>query len=375
MRIIACTAESEVFKYERLLDKSWMEKFQGASWIPILSNKLNNYRFTSTDVALSHVNNGFWDASDIGVIQHLNHPDAKRLIELGAKPLVLLAMESPIYATSFLKNINSIASKFPKRVMLEGLIDCVPVEEKKNYILRFPSFSNDNILPIKPWNDRLFMTMVVRNMYGNSLSFKYLKHPLDIARWLFRLIKLFNVETLIEKKKFKYYSLHDKRIEAIIYFGELNCLDLFGHGWNSLKNLPKYYQNKLKPVLRKINPVPVDNKISTINNYKFALCYENASYKGGVSEKIIDCFVGGVIPVYLGATNIEEFIPTDAFIDVRKYNSFNILQNKLESISETEANFILKSGRDFLYSKEGQTHSYEGFATLIKDLILEEIND
>ena len=369
IKIIAFTADSQVFENDRLFDQKWMLKFPGASWFPILASNLKDYKVTTTDVALSHVESGYWEASSIGVIQHLDHSDPIKLISLGANPLLLIAAESPVYAVSFFNNITSIAKDFPKRVLLEVLIDQLPIEENKNYVLKFPSFFNKNIITPVEWENKYFMTMVVRNMYNDSLSLNYLKHPLDILIFVYRWLRTKTSRSFILKSNFPYENLHNKRIEAIIFFGKKNKLDLFGFGWDNIKNLPRYYQNKLLPVLKKIKPTPIDNKLTTISQYKFALCFENAAYKGGVSEKIIDCFVAGVIPVYLGAVNIKEFVPEDTFIDVRLFNTWEELYIKLEDFSEIDANMMISKGREFIMSEKGQVHSYDGFAKFIGNLI------
>ena len=373
IKIIALTADSEIFKNERLLDKKFMLKFPGMSWIPIIINNLKEYKFTTTDVALNHVENGYWEASDIGVIQHLDHSDPTKLISLGARPLILMATESPVYAARFFNDIANISIKFPKTVLLEVLLDKLPVSQNKNYILRYPSFFKTDIPPILAWKDRSFMLMVVRNMYNDSLSLNYLKHPIDVLRFLYRCFKLMLDRSFIKKPNFELKILHDKRIEAIIFFGERNRLELFGYGWENIKNLPMNYQKKLSPILNRIKPTPIEDKITKMSNYKFAICFENGAYKGGVSEKIIDCFLAGVIPVYLGATNIEEFVPVDTFIDVRLFNTWEELYNKLENIQEEEAHVMLSQGRKFLETDKGKMHSYEGFASFMQDLIIQVI--
>lgn len=102
------------------------------------------------------------------------------------------------------------------------------------------------------------------------------------------------------------------------------------------------------------------------------MCFENFSFPGYITEKIIDCFVAGVIPVYLGAPDIEEFLPSDSFIDVRKYQSWDSLLAKLTSLGEMEATKMIDNGRKFLATSEGQSHSFEGFASFIEGLILRE---
>ena len=43
-------------------------------------------------------------------------------------------------------------------------------------------------------------------------------------------------------------------------------------------------------------------------------CYDS------VTEKIYDALIAGAVPVYLGAPNIEEFVPSGSYIDVRSFS-------------------------------------------------------
>lgn len=85
--------------------------------------------------------------------------------------------------------------------------------------------------------------------------------------------------------------------------------------------------------------------------------------EGGVSEKFIDCLVAGVIPLYLGASDIEKFFPLNTFIDVRSFPTWESLHMYLQSITEKDAVQMIANGRAFLASDEGKLHSFEGFAS------------
>ena len=69
----------------------------------------------------------------------------------------------------------------------------------------------------------------------------------------------------------------------------------------------------------------IDDKISCLREFRFCLCLENCSYPGYVTEKIIDCLVAGVIPLYQGAPDIAEFIPAECFIDISQYSDLGEL--------------------------------------------------
>jgi hypothetical protein len=52
-------------------------------------------------------------------------------------------------------------------------------------------------------------------------------------------------------------------------------------------------------------------KLDIISNYHFYFAFENSNSTDYVSEKVFDGLIAGTIPVYLGAPNIDEFLPGD----------------------------------------------------------------
>ena len=62
----------------------------------------------------------------------------------------------------------------------------------------------------------------------------------------------------------------------------------------------------------------VKNKIAFLSNYKFSIAMENSEGQGYVSEKILDSFFAGTIPIYNGGYTIDEFINPKSFIQLKK---------------------------------------------------------
>lgn len=151
------------------------------------------------------------------------------------------------------------------------------------------------------------------------------------------------------------YSLRDA---AIAYF-EAAAKDeftLYGYGWEE-KNYSCYKG-------------AVNDKIQTLKQYRFALCYENISgLKGYITEKIFDCFRAAAIPIYLGAVNVEEYIPKECFIDRRDFSSNEELLSYLHSFTEEEYNRRILATRNFLDSAAARRFSKEEFLKLFLDLI------
>lgn len=67
-------------------------------------------------------------------------------------------------------------------------------------------------------------------------------------------------------------------------------------------------------------------KLKVMSQYKFIVSFDSYSkQKGYISEKIFDAFNAKVVPIYLGAENINEYIPATCFIDFRKFKNYDEL--------------------------------------------------
>lgn len=109
-----------------------------------------------------------------------------------------------------------------------------------------------------------------------------------------------------------------------------------------------------------------DEKISTLQKYRFCICFENTTgLKGYITEKIFSCFAAGCIPVYWGADNIEEYIPKSCFIDYRDFHSHEQLYQFLVTLSRERHQEYIEAIEKYLHSEEAQTFSPEYFDNLI----------
>ena len=148
-------------------------------------------------------------------------------------------------------------------------------------------------------------------------------------------------------------ELYSEREKAIRFFEWNNTeFDLYGVGWNKPNRRQKIFG---------FHPYPsykwkVDNKIETLSQYKFNLCFENMKNKPGyITEKIWDSFKARSIPIYWGASNIEEYIPINTFIDFRQFEGdYEKLVIYLSQITEIQYNEYIENIETFLWSKKAQ---------------------
>lgn len=61
----------------------------------------------------------------------------------------------------------------------------------------------------------------------------------------------------------------------------------------------------------------ISDKIEFLTSYKFSIAMENTEGDGYISEKIIESFLSGTIPIYYGDYMIEEYLNPKSFILIR----------------------------------------------------------
>lgn len=170
------------------------------------------------------------------------------------------------------------------------------------------------------------------------------------------------------KKLAQHSQLHDRRLELIEYFGRNGQLNVFGAAWNLPYSIPWKWRLRLSSLLQQLRIETCDDKKKIISNYRFAFALENISYPGYHTEKIIDCFAAGVIPIYLGDPLIKQTMPSNSFIHLSDFDDLFDLSDHLSSFSEVNAISMLAEGRAFL-KNDGDAYSYEGFAENIITVI------
>lgn len=78
------------------------------------------------------------------------------------------------------------------------------------------------------------------------------------------------------------------------------------------------------------------SKIQFLSNYKFNIAFENADIDGYITEKLMDCFLAGTVPIYYGSSkNIEPF-PKNAMIYANDYPNFESLVARIREIDEND---------------------------------------
>lgn len=136
-----------------------------------------------------------------------------------------------------------------------------------------------------------------------------------------------NLYSLYSKNKLVSFITSNKSITDFHRF-RINCVnfladnhmkvDLFGVGFNEVRD-----------------------KLVGLKDYSFSIAIENGSHKNYFTEKILDCFLTGTIPIYKGCPNIEQFF------DIRGIIIFETLEELLDIIKNLDYN-LYRSKQEYI---------------------------
>jgi hypothetical protein len=78
-------------------------------------------------------------------------------------------------------------------------------------------------------------------------------------------------------------------------------------------------------------------KANVISQYKFTIAFENAIAADYVTEKLYEPLIMGSVPVYLGAPNVDEFVPgNNCYINAGAFSSGKQLAEYLMELNEND---------------------------------------
>ena len=141
----------------------------------------------------------------------------------------------------------------------------------------------------------------------------YLDRHLNNEYYFLNYFNYFNISyaSKIRKRLLK-LPIKQKFCAAVI--SNFNKTDFFR--LNFIKELSKYKKIDMGGKYNN-NVGTINNKIDFLSNYKFSIAMENTEADGYSSEKILESFLSGTIPIYYGNYMIDEYINPKSFILIR----------------------------------------------------------
>ena len=102
---------------------------------------------------------------------------------------------------------------------------------------------------------------------------------------------------------------------------------------------------------------PIERKEEGLNKYMFSFAVENGTYSTYITEKLMDCFATGTIPIYLGSPDVGDYFDPNGIITLEDDTDLSdmgidIYESKMESIKNNyEVCMSMKSADDLIYEE------------------------
>lgn len=156
-----------------------------------------------------------------------------------------------------------------------------------------------------------------------------------------------SLQTILqEKAKDKFCAFivsNNKAKERIDFFNKLNQYKHVDSGGRYLNNVGG----------------PVPDKLAFLSPYKFSIAFENSSYPGYTTEKIMESLITNTIPIYWGDPSVAEAFNPKSFINVQDYESFDEAIEAIIEIDQDDTKYhkmlqepFFKNGKEPAYLKE-----------------------
>lgn len=145
-------------------------------------------------------------------------------------------------------------------------------------------------------------------------------------------------------------ELYSARREIVQFYSQYYSkdLDLFGPSWPPI------------PVYKGLISGTLLDKVDKLKSYKFCYAYENVKNEPGyITEKMLNCFQAGCVPIYWGAPNVLKYIPSSCFIDRRKFSSEAEVYAYIKNMKEEEYNKYIASIKAYLRSEKAKIFTIE----------------
>ena len=112
-----------------------------------------------------------------------------------------------------------------------------------------------------------------------------------------------------------------------------NCGSFYGFRLHFIEKLSKYKKVDMGGKCKNNINKKVTNKIQFLSNYKFSIAMENSEGDGYLSEKIVDSFLAGTIPIYYGGYMLDEIINPKTYILIKGVKD---MDEKIEYIKKID---------------------------------------
>jgi hypothetical protein len=283
-------------------------------------------------------------------------------------PSVCYSLESPIIASRYYHHIRTKTKSFDMVYDWAGVASRIDNYQRRFLPISWPTTVREVMVPEK-WDSKKFLVMINSNKRALQWAWPA-PHVCELSKHPKALLSNMRTSWIKSVDPYMKSEVYLERLRAIEYLSTEVAFDLYGGLWESDQG---DLGVKIKSAIRKCyrGVIPDKKKLEVLKAYKFSIVFENTIFPGYLTEKIFDCFFASVIPIYLGDPHVSERIPSNCFVDMRKFSGYDSLTDYLLSMPMSEALSYLDATKTFMKSSAFEPFTSKYFANTIVNCLNE----
>lgn len=222
---------------------------------------------------------------------------------------------------------NEDITVFPDRYILEYISGNVISNPNSIKIALFKE-------PLTIGNQKNILNSLLANYQKFDKIVSWHKELEHLPNYVFKpATELTQLNSLPDPLPVDQFKIHPK--SKLVSFVTSNKLMCEGHLFR-LQCLEQLHINNASYDLYGRGFNPIDSKLEALVDYAFSIAIENGEFINGYTEKIMDCFLTGTVPIYHGCPNIGDFY------DERGIIYFNTKEELLNIVNNLTMNQYLE---------------------------------
>lgn len=121
-------------------------------------------------------------------------------------------------------------------------------------------------------------------------------------------------------------------------------------------------------------PEGVKDKREFLGRYKFSMAFENSSYSGYCTEKLLQAFSSGTVPIYWGDPTVKRYFNDNSFIDCTGL-SMNDAIERIKQIDQDDEKYLKMLSANPLLDVDLRKKTEEGFEKWLFHIVDQEYDD
>lgn len=167
----------------------------------------------------------------------------------------------------------------------------------------------------------------------NNENPRHKRFPMWVSYGLTQLCTPKNISEFQRKKKFCCMLVSNpKATERIEFFHKLSAYKKVDSAGRYLNNIGH----------------SVANKMDFIKDYKFVISFENSSYPGYTTEKLIEPMLVNSIPIYWGNPKVQVDFNTKSFVNINDFKSYDEVIEYIIELDRNEEKYLEVALRPWL---------------------------